>query len=64
MDYLKISQIAIDCEAKRVTISKLYEMIGKNSHWTDSMKDNVYYEIADVNSDLKKLENKLRKLTN
>jgi predicted DNA-binding protein YlxM (UPF0122 family) len=64
MEYLKISELANKCEVKRQQISEYYRMIGANPNFTIEIKDAIHKSIDDMQDDLNKLENKLRKLIN
>lgn len=64
MDYLKISEIANQCEVKRRQINEYYRIIGGNSQFPEDVKDILYSTINDLNRDATMLENKLRKCVN
>lgn len=61
MEYLKIAEVANKCEVKRQQISEHYRMIGANPNFTKETKDVFYVTIQDMEADLERLENKLRK---
>lgn len=63
MNYLKISEIALKCEVKQNQIVQLYLLIGRNTHFSDEVKSDIYKLIEDVKKELEILENKLKKLT-
>lgn len=62
MEYLKIAKIAHNCEAKRQQIAEYYRFIGANGDGLDErVKRKIYSTIEAMETDLKRLENQLRK---
>lgn len=61
LDYLKIAKIANECEAKRQIICELYRSIGANKNFTDKTREIIYSDIKNIESSIKKLEDKLKK---
>ena len=63
MNYLKISEIANKLEVKRQNLISYYAIMGKYSNdFKPETKESLYKEIDDLESEIKQLENKLRKL--
>jgi hypothetical protein len=64
MDYLKIAETANRCEVKSKQIYEHYRMIGAHPRFPEDVKNAFQAVIADMERDLKTLENKLKKLIN
>jgi len=61
MDYLKIAQIANQCEVKRQQINEHYRMIGAHKFQVE-VEVKFANAIHNMKVDLAKLENKLKKI--
>ncbi len=62
MDYSKIAELAQQCEVKQRLQSEHYRMIGANPQFSDETRATIYSTIRDIQSELDKLESKLRKM--
>jgi hypothetical protein len=61
MNYYKIAELANLCETKRSIINEYYRCIGANGLLTKETSQAILDSINELESELQKLETKLRK---